>query len=217
MESVANNQFNVIIQNKQAITTSLEVARVFHKRHDNILQKIDNILANSKLRALKMFIEGTYLDEQGKTRRMYYMNRDGFTFLVTGFTGKRADEFKILYIQTFNRMENELKKRLLNREIEQPTHNDLTSAIKEWEHLNKYSYSNLNSLLIKISTNLSIKQLREQRSDGLKAIGLDLLNSTEQERYLNLERVAIALIQADKDYAFIKSTLMAMSETEAML
>ena len=162
---------------------------------------------------------GFEIRASGRARKkIYHLNEPQATLIIT-FLANTVEvvEFKVNLVNSFFLMREKLKKRQLNRAIEQPTHRDLADAIKEWEHLNKYSYSNLNSLLIKISTNLSIKQLREQRSDGLKTIGLDLLNSTEQERYLNLERVAIALIQANKDYAFIKSTLMAMSETEAML
>lgn len=37
------------------------------------------------------------------------MNRDGFTFLVMGFTGKNANEWKWKYINAFNEMEERLK------------------------------------------------------------------------------------------------------------
>ncbi len=50
-----------------------------------------------------MFVLGTYKDASGKQNKMYYMNRDGFTFIAFGFTGAKADEFKLKYIQAFNR------------------------------------------------------------------------------------------------------------------
>ena len=40
---------------------------------------------------------------------MYLMNRDGFTLLAMGFTGKQALEWKLKYIKAFNEMEAELK------------------------------------------------------------------------------------------------------------
>ena len=40
---------------------------------------------------------------------MYYMDRDGFTLLVMGFTGKEALNWKVKYIQAFNQMEEQLK------------------------------------------------------------------------------------------------------------
>ena len=40
---------------------------------------------------------------------MYYMNRDGFTLLAMGFTGSKAMEFKLKYIDAFNKMEKQIK------------------------------------------------------------------------------------------------------------
>lgn len=39
---------------------------------------------------------------------MYYLTRDGFTLLAMGFTGKKALQFKIAYIEAFNKMERML-------------------------------------------------------------------------------------------------------------
>ena len=56
-----------------------------------------------------MFEETTYIHEQnGQTYPMYYLNRDGFTLLAMGFTGKKALQFKLQYIDAFNRMEEML-------------------------------------------------------------------------------------------------------------
>lgn len=35
---------------------------------------------------------------------MFVMNRDGFTLLVMGYTGKKAMQFKERYIAAFNKM-----------------------------------------------------------------------------------------------------------------
>ena len=51
------------------------------------------------------FVAEAYTDQQGKWRPMYRMTRDGFTFLVMGFTGEKAARFKWLYIAEFNRIE----------------------------------------------------------------------------------------------------------------
>lgn len=97
----------VFLKHKQALTTSLKVAEVFEKRHDTVLRAIEN--AQSSLRnfadAKKAIIPTTYTDAQGKNRPMYLLNRDGFTFVVMGFTGEKANQFKWNYIQAFNAME----------------------------------------------------------------------------------------------------------------
>lgn len=55
------------------------------------------------------FIPITYTDNQGKPRPMYLLTRDGFTLLAMGFTGARALQFKVAYINAFNRMERILR------------------------------------------------------------------------------------------------------------
>ncbi|OFM95010.1 antirepressor [Lactobacillus sp. HMSC068B07] len=97
----------VIMHNKQAVTTSLRVAEVFGKDHKNVIQSIENLAAEKS--AAKFFAEATYYN-RGKQYPMYYMNRDGFTLLAMGFTGKKALQFKIKYIQAFNSMEATLKR-----------------------------------------------------------------------------------------------------------
>lgn len=96
----------VIMHNKQAVTTSLRVAEVFGKQHKDVLEAIGNLAAENS--AAKFFTAGTY-ENRGKQYPMYYMNRDGFTLLAMGFTGKRALQFKIQYIQAFNSMETQIR------------------------------------------------------------------------------------------------------------
>lgn len=53
-----------------------------------------------------MFIKSSYTHPQNKqTYPLYLMNRDGFSLLVMGFTGKTALEWKLQYIRAFNQME----------------------------------------------------------------------------------------------------------------
>lgn len=97
-------------ENSQALTNSLLVAEKFEKRHGDVIRAVENlILADAKLRSL--FVSMTYVDEQMKERPMYAMNRDGFSLLAMGFTGKKAIQFKMDYINAFNAMEQALKER----------------------------------------------------------------------------------------------------------
>lgn len=106
-QEVKSNEI-VVVQNNQAVTTSLQVAETFGKRHDNVLQDIKNFTTeNSGVK--DMFHESTYTNERGREYPMFYMNRDGFTLLAMGFTGKKAMKFKIQYINQFNQMEEQLK------------------------------------------------------------------------------------------------------------
>jgi phage regulator Rha-like protein len=52
-----------------------------------------------------MFILSRRKADDGQFHRMYLMNRDGFSLLVMGFNGKKALEWKLKYIDAFNKME----------------------------------------------------------------------------------------------------------------
>ncbi|EAD1199030.1 Rha family transcriptional regulator [Listeria monocytogenes] len=102
----------VVLQNNQPVTTSLNVAEVFEKKHKHVLEAIDDLRGAAENSA-DLFQESSYVHPQNKqTYRMIYMNRDGFTLLAMGFTGKRAIEFKLQYINEFNKMENHIKAQL---------------------------------------------------------------------------------------------------------
>ncbi|MCM6810560.1 ORF6C domain-containing protein [Pediococcus pentosaceus] len=97
----------VIMKDQQAVTTSLQVAEVFRKNHRDVLRTIDDL--KDVRNFTQMFSDGIEPDSYGRDRRIYYMNRDGFTLLAMGFTGKKALEFKLKYIEAFNNMEKTIK------------------------------------------------------------------------------------------------------------
>jgi len=101
----------VIMRDRQAVTTSLQVAKVFNKNHRDVIRAIENKInsAQNCAQYQKMFVSSNYKDASGKTNKMYYMNRDGFTFIAFGFTGAKADQFKLKYINAFNQMEKQLQ------------------------------------------------------------------------------------------------------------
>ena len=95
----------------QLVVSSRQVAKDLGKRHSEVLRAIDDkIEINAILRSPKYFIESTYTDKSNRQSKEYLLTRDGFSFIVMGFTGKKADEWKIKYINAFNRMEEEIIK-----------------------------------------------------------------------------------------------------------
>ncbi|MFS1583176.1 MAG: Rha family transcriptional regulator [Candidatus Arsenophonus phytopathogenicus] len=107
-----NIQFSAItpkvsIHNGKAVTNSRDVSDYFGKRHDDILKKLRNIDSSPEFNA-RNFAEVNYIDAKGENRPMYEMTKDGFVFLVMGFTGKKAAQFKEAYIAEFNHMETKL-------------------------------------------------------------------------------------------------------------
>ena len=98
----------VFNQNGAALTNSLLVAEKFGKQHKHVIDSIKSFISSAENSA-QYFIPSIYTDNSGKSNPMYIMNRDGFTLLAMGFTGKKALEFKLQYIEAFNKMEAELK------------------------------------------------------------------------------------------------------------
>ena len=98
----------VIMKSKQALTTSLKVAETFEKKHQHVLRDIDS-LKKDVSNFGHMFEETSIKDSYGREQRAYFMNRDGFTLLAMGYTGKKALQFKLKYIEAFNKMEQMIK------------------------------------------------------------------------------------------------------------
>lgn len=111
------NNLVEISKNKQAVTTSIRVAEVFGKRHDNVMKSVNRLIGELRAQEdfthlkneVSRYMVGEYTDSTGRKLKQYIMNRDGFTLLAMGFTGKKALEFKIKYINAFNEMEAKLR------------------------------------------------------------------------------------------------------------
>ncbi|EAJ4516917.1 phage antirepressor Ant [Campylobacter coli] len=100
----------------QVFINSLDLAKVFKKRHDNIIQTIEN-LPQDEFKTLNFEISSS-IRKNGlfeKDTKFYKLTRDAFSLLVMGFTGEKAYKWKVEFIKAFNEME----KRLKNLEAEQ--------------------------------------------------------------------------------------------------
>lgn len=120
-----STEVSVEIIGGKPTTTSLDVAKHFRKRHDNVLRDIKNLECPEDF-ALLNFEECSRTGANNRPEPYVRMTRDGFTLLCMGFTGKEAMHWKVAYINAFNKMEQAL--------IEQPdilSHNHLLQfAIK---------------------------------------------------------------------------------------
>lgn len=105
----------VVIQSNQIVVSSKDLAEHFNKDHKNILRDIREILS-AQNRANEFFQEESY-SYNGRRLPMYLMNRDGFSLLAMGFTGKKALQWKLKYIEAFNEMEETLKQGYLEEPV----------------------------------------------------------------------------------------------------
>lgn len=110
----------------QLVTSSQIVAAYFEKKHCDVLRIINNIKTQNCV-LTSMFYTASYKTGTGKRYPMYFMNRDGFSLLAMGFTGKKALEWKIRYIQAFNEMEKQLKEQGMLKNEHTPKHSSANS------------------------------------------------------------------------------------------
>lgn len=105
----------VEIRNNQVVVDSKSVAENFGKSHRHVNRDIEHLIQKDVSKIGHMFYETETPDSYGRMQKSYYMNRDGFSLLVMGFTGKEAIEWKLKYIEAFNAMESHSRIRWLCR------------------------------------------------------------------------------------------------------
>lgn len=206
----------VQIIREQATCTSRDVAANFKKRHDNVLRDIENIkkdLPNFE----EMFFETKYPDEYGRKQKAYIMNRDGFTLLAMGFTGKKALEWKLKYIAAFNAMEKALAQRASRewkeaRLLGKQARREETDEIKELIAYAEGQGSTHASMMYVTYSKLVKKMLCFDKRENADA--LTLSRAAEMERIIR--RVIKDGIAAGESYKAIyqsaKARLAAYSE-----
>lgn len=99
----------ITIENKDGKLTvsSREVAERFEKQHSHVMESIRNLVVENST-TKKLFIESAF-QNRGKEYPEYLLTRDGFSLLAMGFTGAKALEWKLKFIEAFNKMEESIK------------------------------------------------------------------------------------------------------------
>ena len=157
-ELIVKDDYGVFADNQEtARVDSLYVAKYFGKNHFHVLRDIENLDCSNEFRQTNFGLT-SYKDEQGKKRPCYTMTRDGFTFLVMGYRGKKAAKFKELYIQRFNEMEKTIKS-LVEARQDFPL---LTETIRQaHEEPKPYHYTNEVDMINRLVLGMSARQYRE--------------------------------------------------------
>ncbi len=184
-----------------ARANSLMVAKVFGKRHADVLRDIEKITAPksglSKEFGERNFALSSYKSEQNKKLPCYNMTRDGFTLLVMGYNGSKAMQFKEAYIRRFNQMEKFIQT-LVETRTQFPL---LTDNIKLLhENPKPYHFSNECDMLNRLVLGKTAKQFRQEH--GLqKGESIRPYLTAEQIELLDiLQKVDIGLLVSVPDF-----------------
>lgn len=200
--------------NKEEVTvvTSLDVAETFGKEHYHVIEDIREIASKISTPEFSgLFYETEYKASNGKKNPMYYMNRDGFTLLVMGYTGEKAMQFKMAYIKQFNAMEKALIGKVKEREKGIAVRQALTNAIKESgenERMHGHAYSTYTDLIYKVVLGKSAKQLREELGIGKQDNLRDSLSTEELAKVKSVEMVVSGLVDCGWGYDDIKNFIL---------
>lgn len=174
----------------------LMVAKMFEKEHKNVLRDIANLDCSEDFRQLN-FEPSTYKNEQGKKQPCYNMTRDGFVFLVMGYRGKKAAQFKEAYIKRFNQMEQFIQTLVETRQ-EFPL---LTANIKLLHDNPKpYHFSNECDMLNRIVLGKTAKQFRTERGLDKKQSIRPYLTEQQMKQLEVLQKVDVGLLVAVPEY-----------------
>lgn len=205
----------IMEQNKEEILTanSRDVAEHFEKDHKHVLESIRNLTAENSA-TKSMFIE-TSFESRGKFYPQYELTRDGFSLLVMGFTGSKALEWKLKYIEAFNEMERELKRLFEERkrtEIERAKgiiiRHVLTDTIKMKiadSPNKKFAYPNYTKLIYRTIFGKSLKELQADFGVKPKETVRDYMTAEQLKEVESMEMLVSSLINLGMSYDEIKS------------
>nr|USU32944.1 phage regulatory protein/antirepressor Ant [Methylobacterium sp. OTU13CASTA1] len=106
----ADRQPIVHVMDGEVRADSRDVATYFRKRHADVLRAIRDLQCSDEFQRCN-FASFKINDLPDEVTSHVTMTKDGFAFLVMGFTGAAAAVFKEAYIGRFNAMEAEMRAR----------------------------------------------------------------------------------------------------------
>ncbi len=103
---------NMPLLEKEHTITSLEVAEMVEKQHNELLKDIRRYvehLGEGKIPHAEFFKENTYIDSQGKERPCFDISRKGCEYIANKLTGVKGAVFTAKFINRFHNMEDYIK------------------------------------------------------------------------------------------------------------
>lgn len=210
MKPVLNPRYGLFESKGAVFCSSRQVAETFGKRHDNILQSVREAIQETANFAPD-FSGTNFIEVKYKERNRFYpeflLTKDGFTYVAMRFTGKKAAQFRVTYIQRFNDMERFIKNMLTAR-MEFPAFTD--AVMNAHEEPKFYHFATEVNMINRIVLGMSAKQFRELH--GLeKGVSIrPYLSDAEAEAVLALQRADIGLLEVVPEFDRRREVLAGM-------
>lgn len=162
-ELIAKDDMGVFADGGETVRAdSRDVARMFGRKHKNVLRAIDDIVGPDSGFTPEFvkahFAATSYVDSQGRRQRAYAMTRDGFCLLALGFTGRKAAPVQEAYLARFDTVSHRLDA-LLDARCQLPL---LEDAIKAAHHdAYSYHYSNECDMINRLVLGVTASEFRK--------------------------------------------------------
>lgn len=208
MDELTTDVYGVTEKNGKPIAYSRKVAEYFGKSHDKVLRDIRELDCSESFR-LANFGESYYKNSQNKKQPEYYMTKDGFTFLVMGYKGKKAAKYKEDYIRCFNQMDQFVKS-LYEARADFPEFTDaITNA---HEQINPWHFTNEIDMINRIVLGMTSKQFKEANNLSKVTSIRPYLTNEQINNIKTLQRIDIGLIISIPDFQQRKNILQSQFE-----
>lgn len=207
MNELINDIYGITEKNGRPVVSSKFVSSVFGKTHDNVLRDIRSLDCSKEFSSLN-FEESNY-KARGKKYPEILMTKDGFTFLVMGYRGKKAARYKEDYIKRFNQMEQFIKD-IYEAKADFP---EFTTAILgAHEEIKPWHFTNEIDMINRIVLGMSSKQFKEANNIEKANSIRPYLTNEQINGIKTLQRIDIGLIISMPDFQQRKSILQSQYE-----
>jgi Rha family phage regulatory protein len=209
MNQLIKDQFGVTERKGVPITSTRNIAQIFNKNHDDVLKSVRSLLEGlgeiSESGWKTNFTETFYKNAQNKKQPEYLLTKKGFTLLAVGFTGKKALQFKIAYIDRFEEMESFIKS-LSAAKLEFP---EFTQAIlMAHDEPKHYHFSNEINMINRIVLGMDAKGFKEVNGIDPKVSSIRPYLATHQIKAIEaLQKFDIGLNATEPEYERRKQIL----------
>lgn len=185
-------ELGIFEKHSDAWVSSRDLALYFGKEHFHVLRDIEDKIIPFVTSDFTQsnFGFSKYKDKSGKSNKEYLLNRKSFTLLAMGFTGKKAMEFKVKYIEAFEAMHNVIETRLLSKE----GYREMTAAIAEKYDSDAKTFSAEANMINEIILGMKAKDFKsvnniDEKGNTRDSVAFKKLENLDKAQRLNAQMI----------------------------
>tara|TARA_Y100000310_G_scaffold90528_1_gene87783 strand:- start:2766 stop:3785 length:1020 start_codon:yes stop_codon:yes gene_type:complete len=179
----------VFKQGGKFLVSSLNIADVFGKEHKNVIRDIESLYKNlshdTKFTRLN-FELSEYKDSSGKVNKMYLLTQDALTLIVMGYEGKKAIQFKLMYINQFNEMASHIKNEEPKIMTDAQKFLQMAQLVVNLEDSVKETKEELNNTNIKVNEIIAEKEHYKKQLNQVERSNVLPFENTTKKKITNI-------------------------------